>query len=278
MAADLDHVDREVGAVERRAPVEVALDRRRWRRAARRVQRAIASAVSSRSGSMSCSAISTSASSRKREQVAEQVARELDAAGSDEGDARHGRWMFSQKACRCTKVIETGPARSTPVILIRSRPGREGVPDEQSLEAGPRALSRDRPPAQPRADRERRPALPRRVGRSPRSSGRAPGSRSASAWSRPCSSCGCTRSSTTSPTTRCSRRAQANARWGHLLGFLLFTPYRWWQRQHAPPPRATPATSTSAAPGEIYTMTARRVRERLARCGGSATAPTATRC
>ena len=26
---------------------------------------------------------------------------------------------------------------------------------------------------------------------------------------------------------------QRNSRWGHLLGFLLFTPYRWWQRQHA---------------------------------------------
>jgi acyl-lipid omega-6 desaturase (Delta-12 desaturase) len=25
---------------------------------------------------------------------------------------------------------------------------------------------------------------------------------------------------------------EANSRWGHLLGFLLFTPYRWWQRQH----------------------------------------------
>ena len=24
----------------------------------------------------------------------------------------------------------------------------------------------------------------------------------------------------------------ANSRWGHLLGYLLFTPYRWWQRQH----------------------------------------------
>ncbi|MET0730457.1 MAG: hypothetical protein ABWZ03_04630 [Solirubrobacterales bacterium] len=22
----------------------------------------------------------------------------------------------------------------------------------------------------------------------------------------------------------------ANSRWGHVLGFLLFTPYRWWQR------------------------------------------------
>ena len=26
--------------------------------------------------------------------------------------------------------------------------------------------------------------------------------------------------------------ADANSRWGHLLGYLLFTPYRWWQRQH----------------------------------------------
>jgi omega-6 fatty acid desaturase (delta-12 desaturase) len=26
---------------------------------------------------------------------------------------------------------------------------------------------------------------------------------------------------------------RANALWGHLLGFLLFTPYRWWQRQHS---------------------------------------------
>jgi acyl-lipid omega-6 desaturase (Delta-12 desaturase) len=25
---------------------------------------------------------------------------------------------------------------------------------------------------------------------------------------------------------------EANGRWGHLLGYLLFTPYRWWQRQH----------------------------------------------
>ena len=25
---------------------------------------------------------------------------------------------------------------------------------------------------------------------------------------------------------------QTNSRWGHLLGYLLFTPYRWWQRQH----------------------------------------------
>ena len=24
-----------------------------------------------------------------------------------------------------------------------------------------------------------------------------------------------------------------NSRWGHVLGYFLFTPYRWWQRQHA---------------------------------------------
>ena len=53
-AADLDHVDHEVGAVERRAPVRRG---RRWwggRRAARRTWRAMPSAVLSRSGSMSC--------------------------------------------------------------------------------------------------------------------------------------------------------------------------------------------------------------------------------
>ena len=42
------------------------------------------------------------------------------------------------------------------------------------------------------------------------------------------------------------RSRRANSRWGHLLGFLLFTPYRWWQRQHASTTR-TPATSTTAA-------------------------------
>jgi omega-6 fatty acid desaturase (delta-12 desaturase) len=41
-----------------------------------------------------------------------------------------------------------------------------------------------------------------------------------------------------------SRRA--NSRWGHVLGFLLFTPYRWWQRQHALH-HAHTATSTTAA-------------------------------
>jgi omega-6 fatty acid desaturase (delta-12 desaturase) len=29
------------------------------------------------------------------------------------------------------------------------------------------------------------------------------------------------------------RSRRTNAQWGHLLGFLLFTPYRWWQRQHS---------------------------------------------
>ncbi len=26
---------------------------------------------------------------------------------------------------------------------------------------------------------------------------------------------------------------KANLRWGYVLGFLIFTPYRWWQRQHS---------------------------------------------
>jgi omega-6 fatty acid desaturase (delta-12 desaturase) len=46
----------------------------------------------------------------------------------------------------------------------------------------------------------------------------------------------------------------ANARWGHLLGFLLFTPYRWWQRQHALH-HAHTGDLDHRGPGEIYTMT-----------------------
>jgi omega-6 fatty acid desaturase (delta-12 desaturase) len=46
----------------------------------------------------------------------------------------------------------------------------------------------------------------------------------------------------------------ANARWGHLLGFLLFTPYRWWQRQHALH-HANTGNLDARGPGEIYTMT-----------------------
>src|SRR4051812_20656451 len=49
-----------------------------------------------------------------------------------------------------------------------------------------------------------------------------------------------------------SRRA--NARWGHLLGFLLFTPYRWWQRQHSLH-HANTGNLDGRGPGEIYTMT-----------------------
>jgi omega-6 fatty acid desaturase (delta-12 desaturase) len=46
----------------------------------------------------------------------------------------------------------------------------------------------------------------------------------------------------------------ANARWGHLLGFLLFTPYRWWQRQHSLH-HAHAGNLDERGPGEIYTMT-----------------------
>ena len=38
----------------------------------------------------------------------------------------------------------------------------------------------------------------------------------------------------------------ANCRWGYLLGFLLWTPYRWWQRQHSP---STPTTATWTSAG-----------------------------
>jgi omega-6 fatty acid desaturase (delta-12 desaturase) len=46
----------------------------------------------------------------------------------------------------------------------------------------------------------------------------------------------------------------ANARWGHLLGYLLFTPYRWWQRQHSLH-HANTGNLDGRGPGEIYTMT-----------------------
>jgi omega-6 fatty acid desaturase (delta-12 desaturase) len=49
-----------------------------------------------------------------------------------------------------------------------------------------------------------------------------------------------------------SRRA--NRIWGHLLGFLLFTPYRWWQRQHSLH-HAHTGDLSQRGPGEIYTMT-----------------------
>jgi omega-6 fatty acid desaturase (delta-12 desaturase) len=45
-----------------------------------------------------------------------------------------------------------------------------------------------------------------------------------------------------------------NTGWGHLLGFLLFTPYRWWQRQHSLH-HAHAGNLDQRGPGEIYTMT-----------------------
>jgi omega-6 fatty acid desaturase (delta-12 desaturase) len=55
-----------------------------------------------------------------------------------------------------------------------------------------------------------------------------------------------------------SRRA--NALWGHLLGFLLFTPYRWWQRQHSLH-HAHTGNLDARGPGEIYTMTVAEYEE-----------------
>jgi acyl-lipid omega-6 desaturase (Delta-12 desaturase) len=49
-----------------------------------------------------------------------------------------------------------------------------------------------------------------------------------------------------------SRRA--NTVWGYTLGFLLFTPYRWWQRQHSLH-HAHTGNLDKRGPGEIYTMT-----------------------
>ena len=45
-----------------------------------------------------------------------------------------------------------------------------------------------------------------------------------------------------------------NSRFGYLLGFLLFTPYRWWQRQHSLHHAHTGDLEQRGA-GEIYTMT-----------------------
>jgi omega-6 fatty acid desaturase (delta-12 desaturase) len=50
------------------------------------------------------------------------------------------------------------------------------------------------------------------------------------------------------------RSRRANSAWGYLLGFLLFTPYRWWQRQHAIH-HANTGNLDNRGAGEIYTMT-----------------------
>jgi acyl-lipid omega-6 desaturase (Delta-12 desaturase) len=50
------------------------------------------------------------------------------------------------------------------------------------------------------------------------------------------------------------RSRRANATWGHLLGFMLLTPYRWWQRQHALH-HAHTGDLDNRGPGEIFTMT-----------------------
>ncbi len=51
----------------------------------------------------------------------------------------------------------------------------------------------------------------------------------------------------------------ANAAWGHALGFLLFTPYRWWQRQHSLH-HAHTGNLDKRGPGEIHTMTVAEYR------------------
>jgi acyl-lipid omega-6 desaturase (Delta-12 desaturase) len=64
------------------------------------------------------------------------------------------------------------------------------------------------------------------------------------------------------------RSRKANSRWGYLLGFLLFTPYRWWQRQHSLH-HANTGNLDNRGAGEIYTMTLAEYRaaSRLRRLG-----------
>jgi acyl-lipid omega-6 desaturase (Delta-12 desaturase) len=45
-----------------------------------------------------------------------------------------------------------------------------------------------------------------------------------------------------------------NSGWGYVLGFFLFTPYRWWQRQHSLH-HAHTGNLDKRGPGEIHTMT-----------------------
>jgi acyl-lipid omega-6 desaturase (Delta-12 desaturase) len=49
---------------------------------------------------------------------------------------------------------------------------------------------------------------------------------------------------------------EANARWGYVIGFLVWTPYRWWQHQHRLH-HAHTGNLDKRGPGEIYTMTVR---------------------
>ena len=69
----------------------------------------------------------------------------------------------------------------------------------------------------------------------------------------------------------------ANARWGHLLGFLLFTPYRWWQRQHSLH-HAHTGNLDKRGPGEIYTMTVAEYESASRAPAARLPRSTATRC
>ena len=69
----------------------------------------------------------------------------------------------------------------------------------------------------------------------------------------------------------------ANSRWGHLLGFLLFTPYRWWQRQHSLHHAHTGNLDHRGVGRDLHDD-ARRVRERVAAAAARLPRSTATRC
>ena len=121
------------------------------------------------------------------------------------------------------------------------------------LEAGSGSLPRRRSQAQPRPARERRRAVPGRVG--------ARGARPAGPLAAVVLGLVATvflvrMYSLFHDLTHNSlfESRAANSRWGHVLGYLLFTPYRWWQRQHSLH-HAHAGNLDHRGIGEIYTMT-----------------------
>ena len=70
---------------------------------------------------------------------------------------------------------------------------------------------------------------------------------------------------------------QANSRWGHLLGYLLFTPYRWWQRQHSIH-HAHTGDLDHRGVGEINTMTVAEYESASRAAAARLPRSTATRC
>ena len=146
-----------------------------------------------------------------------------------------------------SEVVEPIPANER-----REKRERRGIPSARAGN-GARPVSADRPPARPRPDRQRRAALPRRMGAS------RPDRAERAGRDRP----RLDRDGVPHPDVLALPRPhhnsmfesrRANSSWGHLLGFLLFTPYRWWQRQHSIH-HAHTGDLDHRGVGEINTMT-----------------------